>query len=69
MHDGTTAEQVRQPPAFRGRLRVQREMRVPDGDPVVACETVGTPGTEVAPGSHVVREDFELTVLLHGPSS
>jgi hypothetical protein len=44
---------------------MQREMRPYNVDVILFLQPLNTPGTEVAPGSDVVREDFQRQRLVH----
>lgn len=45
---------------------MEREMSDFDLQTVIGLEFLNTPGTEVAPGSNVVREDLKREWLGHG---
>src|SRR3989304_1241022 len=60
-------EQVREAAPFGRRLRVQREMHPLHAHAVLLPEPLNTHGTEIAPGSDVVGEDFEDEGFAHGP--
>jgi hypothetical protein len=57
--EGPAGEQLLQRQTFVGRVRVQREQRVTELDPVGCLQSVCTHGTEVAPWSDVVGEDLQ----------
>ena len=50
---------------FFRRVGMQRKVSEFNFQPVVLFEFLNTPGTEVAPGSNVVGEDFENQGLSH----
>jgi hypothetical protein len=46
-------------------LRMKREMHQPHVDFKILLQFLNTPGTEVAPGSHIIREDFQRDTVGH----
>jgi hypothetical protein len=44
---------------------MEREVHPPDVDIKIPLQLFNTPGTEVAPGSNVVREDFQYHAIGH----
>src|SRR5262249_1538086 len=61
-------EQIGERASFRRRLRMQREVHPLHLHVVLGPEPLNTHGTEIAPGSDVVREDLHRDRLCHGAS-
>ena len=55
----TSGKQVFQEAPVGGRFRMQGKVHPPDRDVECLFQPFNTPGTEVAPGSDVVAEDFQ----------
>ena len=56
--DIAAAEQLLERPSLGGRVGMQWEVYPLDPDVEILLQLFNTPGTEIAPGSHVVAEYF-----------
>jgi hypothetical protein len=63
--DGLPAEKLFDRLSYLRRFRVEGKGDPLDLDPVFLFELFNTPGTEVAPGSDVVRKDFHYEGRFH----
>ena len=63
--DVTPGEQLLDENALRRRIRVQREVHPGHVHVKVSFQLFNTPGTEITPGSDVVRENFQFDSLAH----
>jgi len=63
--DRLPAEKLFERLSFRRRFRVEGKGDPLDLDPVFLFELFNTPGTEVAPGSDVIGENFHYEGLSH----
>ena len=61
----TPREKVAKQQPLGWRLRVKREVHQTDVEIKVTLQFLNTPGTEVAPGSHVICEDFQNDSIVH----
>jgi hypothetical protein len=64
--DRSPGKEIFQRSAVRGRFRVKRERRPLHLDRIFLLQFFNTPGNEIAPGSDVVREDFQDVAVRHG---
>jgi hypothetical protein len=65
--DIASAEQLLEREALFGRVGMQREVYPLDPDVEISLQPFNTPGTEIAPRSNVIAEDFKRDRLGHLP--
>jgi hypothetical protein len=65
-HIGASAKKRLECPTSRRRVGMQGKVDILRCDPIRLCELFNTHGTEVAPRSNVIAEDFENCVVAHG---